>query len=208
VGIRTCKSLKIFFFTIPILSYIFYMHEKVKKNCVSLSGSIYYYLQLYRPPVFKIFSCVQHIRNSQFKYFDRVKLWQKPLDNSIQCTENCRLSLLLPSLTLSRTPWFKNHKTWYCHLYEWLSMEFWIIGFIHHLQTITTRNYNNFIELHSKLRDSELLYNWWFTANQFTLLSSPLRLATSIFFFQLNTCGYSPYVTFTLMSGWVCHLQF
>jgi hypothetical protein len=28
-----------------------------------------------------------------------------------------------------------------------------------------------------------------------------------VFFFQLNTCGYSPYVTSSLMRGWVCHLQ-
>jgi hypothetical protein len=26
-------------------------------------------------------------------------------------------------------------------------------------------------------------------------------------FFQLNTCGYSPYVTSSVMRGWVCHLQ-
>jgi hypothetical protein len=28
-----------------------------------------------------------------------------------------------------------------------------------------------------------------------------------IFFFQLNTCGYSPYVTSPLMRGWICCLQ-
>jgi hypothetical protein len=28
-----------------------------------------------------------------------------------------------------------------------------------------------------------------------------------IFYFQLNTCGYSPYVTSSLTRGWVCHLQ-
>jgi hypothetical protein len=27
------------------------------------------------------------------------------------------------------------------------------------------------------------------------------------YFFQLNTCGHSPYVTSSLMRGWVCHLQ-
>jgi hypothetical protein len=26
-------------------------------------------------------------------------------------------------------------------------------------------------------------------------------------FFQLNTCGYSPYVTTSLTRGWVCRLQ-
>jgi hypothetical protein len=34
-----------------------------------------------------------------------------------------------------------------------------------------------------------------------------LRLTTSNFIFQLNTCGYSPYVTSSLTRGWVCRLQ-
>jgi hypothetical protein len=38
-----------------------------------------------------------------------------------------------------------------------------------------------------------------------------LRLTASIYicisFFQLNTCGYSPYVTSFLTRGWVCRLQ-
>jgi hypothetical protein len=33
-----------------------------------------------------------------------------------------------------------------------------------------------------------------FTANQFVLATSPLRPTTRIFIFQLNICGYSPYV--------------
>jgi hypothetical protein len=28
-----------------------------------------------------------------------------------------------------------------------------------------------------------------------------------VFFFQLNTCGYNPYVTSSLTRGWVCRLQ-
>jgi hypothetical protein len=28
-----------------------------------------------------------------------------------------------------------------------------------------------------------------------------------LFFFQLNTCGHSPFVTSSLTRGWVCHLQ-
>jgi hypothetical protein len=55
--------------------------------------------------------------------------------------------------------------------------------------------------------ESELLYDWLFTANQFVLTTSPLRLTTSNFIFQLNTCGYSPYVTSPLTSKWVCCLQ-
>jgi hypothetical protein len=27
------------------------------------------------------------------------------------------------------------------------------------------------------------------------------------YFFQLNTCGYSPYITFSLTRSWVCRLQ-
>jgi hypothetical protein len=27
------------------------------------------------------------------------------------------------------------------------------------------------------------------------------------YFFQLSTCGYSPYVTFSLTRGWICRLQ-
>jgi hypothetical protein len=54
--------------------------------------------------------------------------------------------------------------------------------------------------------ESESLYDWRFTANQFVLATSYLRLTTTNIF-QLNTCGYSPYVTTSLARGWVCHLQ-
>jgi hypothetical protein len=40
--------------------------------------------------------------------------------------------------------------------------------------------------------ESELLYDWRFTANHFILATSPLRLTTSYFIFQLNTCCYRP----------------
>jgi hypothetical protein len=59
----------------------------------------------------------------------------------------------------------------------------------------------------SILQSSELLYDWRFTANHFVLATSLLRPTTRIFIFQLNTCGYSPYVTFSLTRGWVCRLQ-
>jgi hypothetical protein len=39
---------------------------------------------------------------------------------------------------------------------------------------------------------SELLYDWRFTANQFILVANPLRLTTSSFICQLNTCCYNP----------------
>jgi hypothetical protein len=55
--------------------------------------------------------------------------------------------------------------------------------------------------------ESELLYDWRFTANQFVLATGPLRPITSNFIIQLNTCSYSPYVTSSLTRGWVCRLQ-
>jgi hypothetical protein len=55
--------------------------------------------------------------------------------------------------------------------------------------------------------ESELLYDWQFTANQFVLATSPFRLMKSNFIFQLNTCGYSPYVTSSVTREWVCRLQ-
>jgi hypothetical protein len=54
--------------------------------------------------------------------------------------------------------------------------------------------------------ESELLYDWPFTANQFVLATSPLRITTSIFS-QLYTCGHRPYITSSLTRGWVCRLQ-
>jgi hypothetical protein len=54
---------------------------------------------------------------------------------------------------------------------------------------------------------SQSLYDWRFTANQFVLATSPLRHTTSNFIFQLNPCGYSPYVISSLARGWVSLLQ-
>jgi hypothetical protein len=42
--------------------------------------------------------------------------------------------------------------------------------------------------------ESKLLYDWQFTASQFFLASSPLRLMTRDFLFQLNPCSNSLYV--------------
>jgi hypothetical protein len=57
-------------------------------------------------------------------------------------------------------------------------------------------------------QNSELLYDRRFTANQFVLATSPLRLPISNFIFQLNTCCYSPYVRISsLTTGWVCSLH-
>jgi hypothetical protein len=55
--------------------------------------------------------------------------------------------------------------------------------------------------------ESELLYDWRFTANQFVLAASPLRFTTSNFIFQPKTCGPIPYVPSSLMREWVYRLQ-
>jgi hypothetical protein len=53
---------------------------------------------------------------------------------------------------------------------------------------------------------SKLLYDWWFSANQFFLASSPLRITFRDVFPQLNPCGNSPYVTLSLTKRWDCLL--
>jgi hypothetical protein len=55
--------------------------------------------------------------------------------------------------------------------------------------------------------ESELLYDWQFTANLFVLATSPLRPTTSNFIFQLNTCDNSPCVTSFLTRELDCLLQ-
>jgi hypothetical protein len=42
--------------------------------------------------------------------------------------------------------------------------------------------------------ESELLYDWLFTSNQFVLKPSPLSSTTSDYFLQLNPCDHSLYV--------------
>jgi hypothetical protein len=55
--------------------------------------------------------------------------------------------------------------------------------------------------------ESKLFYDVWITANRFILASSPLRFTNrNISFLQLNPCSHSPYVTSSLMRGWVCLL--
>jgi hypothetical protein len=56
--------------------------------------------------------------------------------------------------------------------------------------------------------ESELLYEWRFTAKQFVLAKSHMRLTTSNFIFQLNICCYNLHVTSSLTGGRVCHLKF
>jgi hypothetical protein len=44
------------------------------------------------------------------------------------------------------------------------------------------------------ITENQTQSSWRFTANRFVLAPSSMRPTTNIFF-QLNTCGYSPYVT-------------
>jgi hypothetical protein len=53
---------------------------------------------------------------------------------------------------------------------------------------------------------SGLIYDWWFTVNQFVLATNPLRLTTSIIF-QLNACGHNLYAIPSLRRRCVCRLQ-
>jgi hypothetical protein len=53
----------------------------------------------------------------------------------------------------------------------------------------------------------QLIYDWQFTASPFVLATSPLRLTTSNFIFQVNIFRYSPLVTFSLTRERVCSLQ-
>jgi hypothetical protein len=53
---------------------------------------------------------------------------------------------------------------------------------------------------------SELLYDWRFTPSQFILEQAPWDSRPG-FFFQLNTCSHSYYVTSSRTRGLVCRLQ-
>jgi hypothetical protein len=56
--------------------------------------------------------------------------------------------------------------------------------------------------------ESESLYDWRFTSNQFVLARNFLSLTTKKLFFQLDPCRHCPYVTFSLTRGWASRLQF
>jgi hypothetical protein len=58
--------------------------------------------------------------------------------------------------------------------------------------------------LYSKSK-SKLLYDCRFTANQFLLAPSPLKIMARVFFLlQLNPCRRSPHETSSLTRGWDC----
>jgi hypothetical protein len=67
---------------------------------------------------------------------------------------------------------------------------------------------DNFLVHHnSRVRDKSYFDDSRYTVSQFVLAKSHLRLTTSNFIFQLNTCGYSPYVSSSLTRGWACRLH-
>jgi hypothetical protein len=51
--------------------------------------------------------------------------------------------------------------------------------------------------------ESQILYDWSFTANQVVLVPSPFRFTIN-FFLQLNSYGHSPCITSSLTRKWVC----
>jgi hypothetical protein len=72
------------------------------------------------------------------------------------------------------------------------------------LTWMTLHSLRNFATENLKSRSKQkLLYDWRFTANQFVLASGPLRPTTRDFFFHLNSCGNSSYVTSSLRRRWV-----
>jgi hypothetical protein len=72
------------------------------------------------------------------------------------------------------------------------------------LEIVSILKLSKFCRLASAcLSESELLYDWRFTDN---LSAKPLDTDDQ-YLFQLNTCGYNPYVTSSLTRGLVCRLQ-
>jgi hypothetical protein len=58
------------------------------------------------------------------------------------------------------------------------------------------------------LWESGVVYDCWFTGNQFVVAPSPCRLATISPFLQLNSCDHSPFVTSSLRGKWICLYEF
>jgi hypothetical protein len=82
---------------------------------------------------------------------------------------------------------------------RWLTLHSWTFNSLTNAEWLNSRTNSE--------SESESLYDWRFTANQSVLALSPLRLTARFFFFQLNTCGHSPYITSSLTRGWVSNLQ-
>jgi hypothetical protein len=84
-------------------------------------------------------------------------------------------------------------------LYDTLCLLFFII-FDYHLRRLPQLSWQQLTSW------ERVTLRLWFTVNEFVLVTSLLRLMTSNIF-QLNTCFHSPYITASLVRGWVCSLQ-
>jgi hypothetical protein len=85
----------------------------------------------------------------------------------------------------------------------------WLNGQIHEVQAhsaerrVQTSRFAKYTDPdRENLSESELLYDWRFTANQSWRQS--FETQTSNFIFQLNTCSYSPYIKSSQTRGWAC----
>jgi hypothetical protein len=90
---------------------------------------------------------------------------------------------------------------WFLVLLHQFSCNFWTLI----LSPNTIDAHRPYFQFSLILSESRVRFR--VTAIQFLLATSTLRPTTRIFIFQLNTCGYSPYVTCSLARGWVCSLQ-
>jgi hypothetical protein len=104
-----------------------------------------------------------------------------------------RLDLLRLSFTIT------SHNQW---LPKTRSIPYWttsVFSSIPIYEPVTSSTNNERMNSHLRMNhsvlsqsqsQSELVYDWRFTANQFVLATSPLRFTTSNFIFELETCGY------------------
>jgi hypothetical protein len=69
---------------------------------------------------------------------------------------------------------------------------------------ISSQSFDCHLKRLNHFSESELLYDWWFTANQFVLATTPWASRLVIL---VSNWGYSPYVTSSLTRGWVYRLQ-
>jgi hypothetical protein len=107
-----------------------------------------------------------------------------PLISTIYSSLQHPLSLSQPTVSSTAVPWQRLLRAEILQLPE-------LTSFLHRL---SFRNTWQLFPLESG-SGSELLYDRPFTDNQFVLAPRPLRPTTSIFFFQLNTCDYNPFVS-------------
>jgi hypothetical protein len=82
------------------------------------------------------------------------------------------------------------------------------VSFLERARAFVLRKQTHYLVSHVKGR----IWDWgWASESESESVrlgaKPPERLTTSNFIFQLDTCGYSPYVTPSLTRQWVCRLQ-